>query len=565
MAIQPTPSGVGLRFRGDAKLAGKILNRQTIIQGAIILTLAGILIRLLGVVYRVPLGRLLGDEGMGIYAVPNQFYLLFFTISSAGIPVAVARLVAGKMSAGLYRDAHRTFVISFAAMFLVGLLFTLLLFFGASWLVEAGLVANPASYYGLVAIAPVIFFSAVTASLRGLFQGLQYMSPVAWSQVADQVVLVGGTLLFSYLLLPGGLALAAAGANFGAVPGAVAAAAIMAIYYLRHRGALMEMVRRDNSQYREGTMSLLKKILAVSIPISFASLAAAVTGIIDNKLIIDRLQLVGYTQQQATALYGQFNQFAMSFVNISIAFALSMGASIVPSVAESHGAGNKGQIRREASAAVRLALLTTLPAAAGLYFLAPQLTFFIYANSEAGIPLAALAPAVVFWGIHLVLSGVMQGLGRADIPVYTLLAGIFFKVAITYYLTPTGLGIKAAALGTVAMFAVSSLLNTIAVKRLVGLDMDFSRSVLRPGLASLAMGLAVREAYRWGLGPLGHEYLATAAALLAGVLFFPFLAVLSGSINSSDAKGLPVVGPRAAALLAAWESRRDRLLRRGGG
>lgn len=544
-------------------MGSRALTKQTIIQGALILTVASILIRLLGAVYRIPLGRLLGDEGMGIYAVPNQFYLLFFTISSAGIPVAVARLVSEKMSAGLYRDAYRTFTISFAAMFSVGLFFTLLLFFGASWLVESGLVANPASFYGLLAIAPVIFFSAVTASFRGLFQGLQNMSPVAVSQVADQVMLVVGTVLFSYLLLPGGLALAAAGANFGAVPGAVAATGIMAFYFFRHRRTLLDMVRRDTSGYREEALSLLKKILAVSVPISFASLAAALTGIIDNKLIIDRLQLVGYSQQEATAFYGQFNQFAMSFVNISIAFAFSLGTSLVPSVAESYGPDGRKQIRQQASTAVRLSLLSTLPAAAGLYFLAPQLTNLMFANPEAGIPLAALAPAVVFWGVHLVISGVLQGLGRADIPVYNLLAGIAFKIGITYFLTPTWLGIRAAAVGTVAMFVVSSILNIISVKRMVGLDINIPASLLKPGLASLLMGLAVREVYRCTLPVLGgHDYLATVAAMLTGVLAFPVLAVLLGGIRPDDLRGLPAIGPRAAGLVTAFEARRDRLLSR---
>jgi stage V sporulation protein B len=545
-------------------VAVKALTKQTIIQGALILTLAGLLIRILGAVYRIPLGRLLGDEGLGIYAVPNQFYLLFFTISSAGIPVGVARLVSEKISAGQYKDAYRSFKIAFIAMLSAGVFFSLLLFFGASWLVESGLVANPASYNGLLAISPVIFFAAVTASFRGLFQGLQYMSPVAASQVADQVMLVAGTILFSYLLLPGGLALAAAGANFGAVPGAVAAALIMVFYYFRHRSTIMDMVSQDISERREKTLSLLKKILAVSIPISFASVALAITGIIDNKLIIDRLQMLGYTQQQSTAFYGQFNQMAMSFVNISIAFAFSLGTSLVPPVAEANGSGNYWQIGLQAASAIRLSLLTTLPAAAGLYALAPQLTLFIYANRDAGIPLAALAPAVIFWGVHLVLSGVLQGLGRADIPVYSLLAGIAVKIAMTYYLTPTPLGIRAAALGTVAMFVVSSALNFAAVSRMVGLRINFYSTVLQPGIASLAMGAAVREVYGWGLALFNHNNsLAAAAALLAGMAIFPVLASLSGSIRSEDLAGVPVIGPRAARLLSACESRRNRLLNKG--
>ncbi|MCL4440812.1 MAG: polysaccharide biosynthesis protein [Firmicutes bacterium] len=543
-------------------MARRALKKQTIIQGAIILTLAGIFIRILAVGYRIPVGRLLGGEGLGIYAVPNQVYYIFFTISSAGIPVAMARLISEKISHGYYRDAYRTFKVAFAAMFLFGLLFSLLLFFGASWLVESGLVANPASYYGLLAISPMIFFAALTSSFRGLFQGLQNMSPVAASQVGEQVMLVAGTVLFSYLLMPKGLALAAAGANFGAVPGAVAATLIMIFYYFRHRGSLMEMVDRDTSEYREKAFSLLKKILAVSIPVSFASVAMAITGFIDNKLIIDRLQMVGYSLKEATNLYGQINQMAMSFVNISIVFAFALGTSIVPSVAESFGANNKMQIQRKASEAIRLSLITTLPAAAGLMAIAPQLTDLFYAEKAAGIPLMTLAPSIAFWGIHLVLSGVLQGLGRADIPVINLLAGIAVRISITYFLVPTSLGIKAAALGTVAMFLVSSTLNYLAVKRMVGLNVNIPSAVLRPGIASLLMGLAVFQLYWWGMALLGHAYLATIAAILGGAVIYPVLATVMGAVSSDDVKGLPRIGSRAAALLTAYESRRDRLVSR---
>ncbi|MHB8157235.1 MAG: putative polysaccharide biosynthesis protein [Desulfocucumaceae bacterium] len=539
---------------------GKTLSKQTIVQGAIILTIASIIIRFLAIGYRIPLGRLLGAEGLGIYAIPNQVYLIFFTISSAGIPVGVARLISGKISGGYYRDAYRTFKVAFAAMFVTGLFFSILLFFGASWLVEKGLVKNPQSYYGLLAIAPVIFFAALTSSFRGLFQGLQNMSPVAASQVAEQVVLVIGTVFLSYLLLPRGLALAAAGANFGAVPGAAVATLMMTLYYFRHKGALLEMVERDTSGRRESSLSLLKKILAVSIPISFASVAMAVTGFVDNILIIDRLEFAGYSTQQATAFYGQFNQMAMSFINISIAFAFSLGTSIVPSVAEAYSLQNKKRIATQASSAIRLSLLTTLPAAVGLMAIAPQLTYFIYNDQSAGIALAALAPSIIFWGVHLVLSGVLQGLGKANIPVTNLLVGIACRIAITYFLVPTSLGIRAAALGTVTMFVVSSALNFIAVKRLVGININIPSTVLKPALASLLMGLAVWKAYGWGLALLNHEYLATIAALLVGMVTYPVFALVSGSVRPDDVKSIPRIGLRAASILSSYESHRDKLL-----
>lgn len=541
-------------------MAVRALKKQTIVQGAIVLTLASVLIRILGAVYRIPLARMLGDEGMGIYGIPNYAYNIFFTIASAGIPVGVSRLVSAKMAEGRYQDAYRTFKVSLAAMFAAGITFSLLLFFGAPWLIKIGLVANPSSYYGMLAIAPVIFFASVVSAFRGLFQGMQNMTTVAASQVVDQVMLAICTTLFSYLLLHRGLALAAAGGNLGAVPGSVAGTLFMVFYYLRHRGDILDMAGQDTSGSRESSLSLLKKILAVSIPVSFASVALAITTFIDNTLIITRLQGAGHSLSQATALYGQYSQFAMSFVNITIAFALALGTSLVPSVAESYSTGNLQRISQQATAAVRLSLLTSLPAAAGLYYLAPQLTWLVYHNKEAGIPLAALAPAIIFWGVHLVFSGVLQGLGRANIVVVNLLIGIAARMGITYFLTPTSLGIRAAPTAIMAMFIISSALNYLAVRRLVQVRINFPSLLYRPALASLLMGLAVFKIFRWTLPLLGHEYLSTLAAMLAGMVLYPLLALVLGAVHSEDLKGLPRIGGRAATLVSAYEHRRDRLL-----
>lgn len=525
------------------------LNKQTVLQGALTLTVAWIIIRILGALYRVPLGRMLGDVGLGIYAVPNQFYLLFFTLSSAGIPVALAGLVSEKMALGHYRDALRTFRIARLAMVVLGLLFSLLLFAGAGWLIRTDLVPNPDAYLGMKVIAPVIFFAAVTAAYRGLFQGLQNMRAVAYSQVMDQLMLVFATLLFSYLLLPYGLAVAAAGANFGALPGAAGATLMLVYLYRTQRRELVDLANRDCSGAREGSLSLLKRIFSTALPVSFASVAMAITAIIDHKLILDRLQLVGYTRTEAVALYGQFNQMAMSFINISIALALSLGASLVPAAAESLAHKNLERIKTQLAQALRLSLVFALPAAAGLYLLAHQLTLLVFAEEKAGVPLAALSAAVIFWSVHLVTSGALQGMGRAIVPVRNLAVGIVIKLLITYYFTPTPLGIQAAALGTVAIFLVSSLLNIAHLSRLVGFEFNFMDSFFRPGLATAIMSVCVLALYRIAYLELGGSTWPTLLAVLTGLSVYPVVLVAVGGIRSEDVRRLPLIGARAAALL----------------
>lgn len=530
-------------------MSKNILNKQTVLQGTLILTMGWLVIRLLGAVYKVPLGRMLGDEGLGIYAVPNQFYMLFYTISAAGIPVALASIVSEKIALGHYRDALRVFRITRIAMVLVGLFFALILFNGAGWLISSGLVPNPDAYLGLRAIAPVIFFAAITSAYRGLFQGFQNMRVVAYSQVADQVLMVTATIIFSYLLLPQGLAIAAAGANLGAVPGAMAATLLLVVYYRGQRRELVALAGEDHSGAREGTLSLLKRIVYTAVPVSIASIAITVTAIIDHKLIVDRLQLVGYTQQQAVAQFGQFNQMAMSFVAIVTALAQSLRASLVPSAAEALALDKPERIKYQVSQAVRLVVILTLPAAAGLYLLAHQLTLLVFAEEAAGVPLASLSTVVIFWSVHLVTSGTLQGMGKAGLPVRHLLIGIAIKLAMTYYLTPTPLGIRAAALGNVVIFLVSSQLNIISIARLVGFNFNLGQTLLRAGLATLTMSAVVLAVYQVGVQTIGGNNWPTLLAVLSGMIIYPVVLIALKGVGAEDVRRLPKIGSRLARIL----------------
>lgn len=515
------------------------LNKQTMLQGALTLTLAWLILRILGALYRIPLGRMLGGEGLGIFAVPNQFYQLFFTLCSAGIPVAVAGVVSEKMALGQYRDAVRAFKITRIVMLLLGLFFSLLLFFGAGWLIKSGVIPNPDAFLGMRAVAPVIFFAAITASYRGFFQGLQDMRAVAYSQVVDQIILVIATLSFSYLLLPRGLTMAAAGANLGALPGAVAAMLMLIYVYYRQSRGVEQYVLQDVSGVREGTLSLLKRIFSTSIPVSFVSVAMSITAILDHKLIVDRLQLVGYTQDQAVAWFGRFNQMSMSFINISIALALSLGTSLVPAAAKAFAMQDLERIRKQVLQAVRLSLLLALPASAGLFLLSHHLTQLAFADASAGVPLAALSWAVIFWSVHLVTTGTLQGLNKALVPTRNLIIGILVKIAITYFLTPTWLGIRAAAFGNVTIFIISSTLNCIALARLVGVKFNIWDAVAKGVLATLVMSAGVLAVYRWAHLGLGGNSWPTLLAIVAGAVVYPVVLVFIGGIQAEDVRRLP--------------------------
>ena len=192
-------------------------DKRTFLKGAAILGVAGILIKLLGAVFRIPLANLIGDVGMGYYNGAYPIYVFLLTLSTAGIPTAISKLISERLAVGEHLEAHRVFKVSFLLLFLIGLSTTAILFCGAGYICE--LVGNPGAYYAMRAIAPALLFVPVMAAFRGYFQGMQNMSPTASSQVAEQLFRVVFGLSLAFYLFPLGLEYAAAGASSGAAFG----------------------------------------------------------------------------------------------------------------------------------------------------------------------------------------------------------------------------------------------------------------------------------------------------------------------------------------------------------
>jgi stage V sporulation protein B len=196
------------------------MQKHSLLKGTLILSIAGVIVKVIGAVYRIPLANIITSEGMGYYGSAYPIYGFLIAISTTGLPTAISKLVSEKMALGQTAEAHRVFRVSFVTLFAVGLVSSTALFAASKYLVNA--IQNPKAYYSMIAVAPALFFVPLMSAFRGYFQGLQNMVPTALSQVFEQLgrVIVGFVL--AIVLLPKGLEYAAAGASFGASSGAVA-------------------------------------------------------------------------------------------------------------------------------------------------------------------------------------------------------------------------------------------------------------------------------------------------------------------------------------------------------
>lgn len=483
------------------------MRKQTLLEGTLVLTAAGLTARGLGAVYRIILPRLVGAEAVGLFQMAFPIYNLFLLVSVSGLPLAVSRLVAEELALGHGREAQRIFRLSLLALAVTGLLTTAALLAGADPLART-VLGDPGAAVVIRAVAPSVFFLALISGWRGLFQGLHYMVPSALSQVGEQVVRVAGTLLLALGLRQQGVEAAAAGAAFGAVLGSVAGLGVLANFRWRFRRAVAERFSVSRGEAGSPSREILRRIYLLAAPVVVGALIVPLTQSLDAALVPRRLLAAGYTQDLARALYGQLSGMAMVLVYFPASVLMGLGVTIVPALAEATARRRVEQVWQRIRESLWLTVVFGLPAAVGLAVLAEPICALLFADPGAGVPLKAMAPAALLIALHGTTVGILQGIGHAGVPVRYLGWGAVLKVAATYALTASpALALKGAAYATVLSFAVAAGGNLVAIGRLTGYGFEWGLLLIRPALATALMALTARAAYQ-GLSAAGHYFLA---------------------------------------------------------
>ena len=279
-----------------------------------VLTVAGIVVKILGGVNRILLSRLLGGEGIGLYQMAYPMYILLLSIVGAGIPIAVSIMVAEQAARGNYSGTRRIFHVTLAFMAVIALLCGLGMVLGARALIATGLVSDERAYWPLVVLAPALSLSVLTCCFRGYFQGLQLMTPTALSQMVDQFIRVCVMLTLAWILLPYGLVPAASGAAFGAVPGAAAGLCVIAVLYIRHEKK--ERLADEGTFVPLRALSVIKRLIVLAVPVAAANMLLPAVASIDLFIVPRRLIAAGYTGHEATALFGYLSGMANGLVQL---------------------------------------------------------------------------------------------------------------------------------------------------------------------------------------------------------------------------------------------------------
>lgn len=515
--------------------------KDSFLKGALILGVAGIVVKIIGAFFRIPLGNLIGSEGMGYYQAAYPVYTLFLTLATAGFPTALAKLVSEKNAIGDYKGAHKIFKVSYTVLFITGILAFCVFFFGADYIVN-NIMKNPGAYNAMVAIAPALIFVPLMSSYRGYFQGRKEMSKIAISQISEQLFrVVLGIGLAYYLMGEFGPEMGAAGAITGATVGAVASIVYLMFAYLKGRKQRKQEIKMSQHFKDESVSRILKKLLVVAIPITIGASVMPLVNMIDNVIVIRRLMVAQFTLEQANAMFGQLTGFAMAIINLPAVLTVAMSMSLVPSISEACAVGNKAKARKDIKSAIKVTLLMVLPAAFGIAALAGPIMKLLYPSQPpmVGNLLLVLTPCVIFLGLMQTMNGILQGMGKPMVPVIALCVGMVFKVAISYTLTAMPeINIFGSALGTVSAYLIAVLIEITYIKKNLGVKFSTKEFVLRPLITVVSMALVVKLVYGLSNGILGNS-LATVISIAIGAVVYGLVLIGIGGIKKEEILTMP--------------------------
>jgi stage V sporulation protein B len=502
------------------------MKAQSFLGGALILTVSGVVVKLLGAAYRIPFTRIVGSEGIGLYQMAYPIYTTLLALSTAGIPVALSFLIAESRAIGDQRGARQVFFVSLSFLFILGGIMAVGLYCTSPFLAQR-VLGDSRVYYSLVAVVPAVFVISVVSAFRGYFQGWQLMWPTAFSEVVEQVVRIITVLSAAWLLMPKGVEYAAAGAAFGTFTGGCAGLVLLVLIFLwfekRGRSGMAE--RCPFTICFPDVVRIIKRLFAYALPISAGSLVLPLVQVIDTVIIPNRLQDIGFAIEQATSLYGQLSGMAGTVVYLPAAVTVSIAMSLVPHLAAAISRNNLREVRQRINTALRITILLCLPASAGVLVLATPIMVLLFDEPSAGMITAWLAPAALFTGLQQTTAGALQGIGKTWVPVVNLIAGCFVKIICNYYLTVIpGFGIKGAAMGSIFGFFLVFMLNLICLRLLTGYRPCIGGLLIRPLLAVTIMVMAVDAIYAI-LIPQGNLMATGVSIICGGVCYFAVLLI----------------------------------------
>ena len=532
----------------------RMMNKRTqksFAKGAAILGGMGLVSKLIGAVYTIATTNIVGTHGMSYYTTAFPVYTFLLAISSAGLPVAISKMVSERTALNDYKAAYEVFSKAIKAMLAIGFVTTILMV--ALSRPIATILGRPDASLAIIAIAPSLFFVAIISAFRGYFQGMQLMLPTAVSQIIEQAGKVGAGLLLAWLWIGKGEIYGAAGAVLGITISEVFAFIYLSVHYRVRIADFKKQITSDH--YADLTKNIGRKLIYLATPIIVGACAMPLVQLADTAIITNTLnsmrsiilfgQEVVLNSRIVDSLFSLLTAYINPIVNMPAVFSLALAVSLVPSISTSKARGDLRGISNKAGIGLKLSMLIGLPCAAGLYLLSTPIVHLLFVGLKgenliiAGNLMGIMAIAVLFLTILQTMTGILQGLGKTYLPVINLSIGICVKILISIlFIRMPEVNIRGAAYGTVACYAIAALLDVICVFKYAKAKPRILQDFIKPILATACMGLAVYMIMPH-VGSGEYSRLVTIGVILIAVVVYVFFTFFFGAINQDDMEYLP--------------------------
>lgn len=435
--------------------------RESFFQGAIVLAIGSLISRILGFLYRIYVVRLIGAEGIGLYEMVFPVISLILVLTTAGIPVALANLVATLRGEGKNNLVAIVLRISFLILAVTGILFpTLILHLAPSLLPK--IYPDPRAYWPFMSMLPAIFFVSLSSVLRGYFQGISFMLPTAIAQLSEQLFRFAIGLVLVVWLLPYGIEFSAAGLAIAVVAGEICGLIVLLVFYRKNSPS----VKTDELETRQRIeiASIFCHLITLAFPVTMSRIVS--TSMLSLKAIIipNRLQAAGVTLKEATQLYGAFSGMAMSLVSFPTVITGALSVALLPAIAMAASKKHHKELQFRINQGIKLTVLVALPFTVWFFLLSEPLTKTLFNNKEAAILLKFLAPSCVFIYLQQSTAGILQGLGKMNRIFLNSLLGNLLGLLITYIFVGNsvfkivgatfGLGLSAVTISSLNLYSI---------------------------------------------------------------------------------------------------------------
>lgn len=554
--------------------------KQGFIHGTIVLMSATMIVKVIGMIFKIPLANILGGSGMGYFMTAYGLFNPLYALAIAGFPVAVSKLVSESAAKKQFKDVKKILKISYLLFFISGLTGFLLMFCGSRFFAQA--VNNPDAFLAVAAMSPAIFFGCMMASLRGYYEGLSNMYPTAFSQIAEALAkLTFGILIAVFVIdtclnqfYTTGAVLGTAVSSLedaytiilpiaaaGAILGITISTAFGVLYlFLRHwfKGDGITKAQIAGAPPAKSGKTIVKSLIKIAVPVCMSAILVNITSLIDLMSIMNRLTVAleraptvvmemyaGLLPASIEAadipnfLYGSYAGLAVTIFNLVPSITTAIGVSALPAVASAWALRSDKLMKRNVESVLKIASFIAIPAGLGIFAMSEQILMLLFSSRGAEVMIAApvlrmMGLGVIFVAIATPVNSMLQAIGRVDLPVKLMLIGAGFKLAINYiFVAVPHINIKGAPYGTIVCYSFIVIVSLVVLIKETKVKINYGNVFMKPLFAGIFCAITAATAYSY-LARLSSSRLITLVSIGIGGLFYAILLFLTGAITRED-------------------------------